>query len=148
MRSAWGLLAGALVLAFLMQLINCLFEAAGSVPDLEGCGFLAGGLGTLAVAYPTLAGMTAYRASRGNLLPRDRNISTPIWGGFIGAGGASLYFGAGFLLAFFRGHYGAISTPAVLWSMGYVALCWAGGWAGAAYAQNTERPLAWRDTGG
>ena len=55
---------GSAALAASMVLVNFAFEAAGSVPDLEGCGFLAGSLSSLALIYPLLACLVAGRAAR------------------------------------------------------------------------------------
>ena len=148
MRSVWGILAASLALAALMQLVNCLFEAVGSVPDLEGCGFLAGGLISHSIVFPMLAGLITFHWTRRSRLRSNYSGSAAIHSGTIGAVGATLYLSAGMTLAVLRGQYEALSPAVVLWSLAYIALCFGGGRFGAAFARNYDRTLAWRDSGG
>lgn len=146
MRSIWAVLVGSIGLAVLMQLTNYGFEAAGSVPDLEGCGFLAGGLGTLATVYPLLAALTAARiVCRMGSMNSDERLH--IVGAAAGLIGSTLYFSIGFILALGRGHYEALSLPVACWSLCFVLLCCAGGCMGAIRARNGMRFLYWRDSG-
>src|SRR5687767_14997029 len=103
MRSVWGIPAAALALAGLMQVVNCLFEAAGSVPDLEGCGYLAGGLLAHAALYPMLAALIGFHWTRRIRLRSLEFDSAGVNSGLIGAVGAALYLGAGMTLALLRG---------------------------------------------
>ncbi len=149
MRSVWfrgvGLSACGM-LALAMLLTNYGFEAAGSVPDLDGCGFLAGNLASLAMLYPLLAAAVAARALR--LLARryaddaDRIVRC---GGRIGAGGALLYFGSGVALTWMRSD--AAPMTSVLWPVIglYTLLCWAGGRLGAQRLVRIRPEFAWRE---
>src|SRR5258708_24930283 len=85
----------AAALSLSMVLVNIAFEAAGSVPDLEGCGFLAGSLVSLAILYPVLAGLFGARAAR--RLAR-RGVEPGVIdraGAAVGALGSGFYFGLG-----------------------------------------------------
>ena len=147
MRSVWGILAASLALAGLMQVTNCLFEAAGSVPDLEGCGYLAGGLLAHAVFFPALAALIGFLWTR-RISLRSQDLDSAADCGRIGALGATLYLSAGMALAVIRGQNEAIPPAVALWSLAYVTLCFGGGRLGAALARNYARSLAWRDAGG
>jgi hypothetical protein len=145
MRSFWGVLAGSLVLALLLQFTNCLFEAAGSVPDLEGCGFLAGGLPILGVLYPLLSSVIAFQFGR--KAPAPAAYDRAWYGGLMGALGAFAYFGIGIGLAVLRGRQEAISSAALFWILAFVLLCYAGGGLGAACARFRRDGLAVQDSG-
>ena len=145
MRSVWGVFVGSVVFALLMQIMNCLFEAAGSVPDLEGCGFLAGGLGILAVAYPALSFLVAYKVTRRRLNLWEQAHTRD--GGLTGAFGAALYLGLGISLAVVRGHGEAISWVSALWSLAFVILSYAGGSAGTLFSRVQATSFALRDSG-
>jgi hypothetical protein len=142
MRSKWIVLAGSVVLAFLMVLLNVLFEVAGSVPDLPGCGFLAGGLGVLALLYPALACTTTYH------FYRRFSFDSLARGGFLGAFGAAIYLGAGIGIALFRGRYEIASSNLSIWVVLYILLSFAGGFFGAVCARNACRRLAWVESEG
>src|SRR5689334_5105596 len=110
-----------------MVLVNIAFEAAGSVPDMEGCGFLAGSLLSLALLYPLLAGVCAARAAR-TLMGRGADQDTVTRSGAaIGACGSGLYFGFG-TLTVMRSSQGSFVSPNV-WALAAVfvlACAWAG----------------------
>jgi hypothetical protein len=124
----WGVIVTcAAALSVSMMLVNFAFEAAGSVPDLEGCGFLAGSLSSLALIYPLLAAFVAARAAR-PLVARGADGDTVARAGAaLGALGSGLYFGVG-TLSVLRGSQGASVSPN-LWVLaaGFVLACaWAG----------------------
>jgi hypothetical protein len=130
------------LLALVMLCINVGFEGAGSVPDIENCGFLAGSLTLLALLYPLAAGLVALRAC-GTLLrlaPAAFPFA-PRLGGRIGALGSFLYLGPG-LLAVATGPYGASLSPAA-WLLVpvYVGLCAAAGRVGGVMAQSRAAAL-------
>ena len=145
MRSLWAVLAGSLVVALLMQTTNCVFEAAGSVPDLEGCGFFAGGLGLLAIIYPTLSALVAHQFGR-----RPVNLwngNNPSVGGIMGGLGASIYLGIGIALALFRGHSEVLSPIVAVYLLAFAALSFAGGFAVALISEFQAKSFAFRDSG-
>jgi len=135
-------------LALAMQAANHGFEAAGSVPDIESCGFLAGSLGALAMVYPTLAALVAGRAVRalGRVLMPGIQEAASI-GSVVGLAGACLYFGFGVLLMALRGA-DAVLTPSLGILLGLdCLLCAAAGALGAAAAAARLQP-GWRDASG
>lgn len=151
MRVIWfpGITLGAaLLLALTMLGLNFAFEAAGSVPDIEGCGFLAGNLLSLLFLYPVAAGVVAGRAAL-LLVRRFPDAAEEILrvGGRIGFGGAALYFLGGILLAIFRSS--ASAFPPILWGLlaCYTLLSMLGGRAGALLILDRSRVPAWRGGG-
>ena len=119
--------AHAAALALSMVLVNIAFEAAGSVPDLDGCGFLAGSLAVLAFLYPLLAGVFGARLSR-RLLDKVRDADVIARSGAaVGALGSGFYFGLGGI-SVMRSPHGAAVSPN-LWALAtvFVLVCaWAG----------------------
>jgi hypothetical protein len=144
MRSISSVLSGSAALTVLMQLANWFFEAVGSVPDIEGCGFLAGGLGILAVIYPGLAAAVTYGLSRS----RPNPCESPIRCALAGVLGAGAYLIVGIVLAVSREHYGALSLPALAWAAAYVALAGVGALAGSKSASLYGARLAVSDSRG
>lgn len=151
MRTVWfrgGAMAGAGLLAVVMLLINYAFEAAGSVPDLEGCGFLAGSLASLAVLYPlaaaAVAGWTLRPLARRFAIDPSRVVR---YGGRIGAAGALTYFVAGLGLA--GGRSSSPLSLAVWPAMGaFTLLCWMGGRLGAFRVLRAEAAVSLQEGGG
>lgn len=119
--------ANAAALALSMVLVNVAFEVAGSVPDVEGCGFLAGNLISLALIYPLLAGAVGARIGR-SLSRKDADRDSILRSGAAATAlGSILYFGAG-CASVMRGPQGAIVSPN-LWALAalFVLVCaWAG----------------------
>jgi hypothetical protein len=147
MRAFLGVAAGSLVLAVLLQIANCVFEAAGSVPDIEGCGFLAGGIAASAIVFPAITLLLVTRMIRhfpGDLPARSRS---PIFGAAAGLAGSGLYLSGGMLLALYRGQYDAFSAIMAVWSAFLIAVCGMSGWLGGLLADLSEQILAWRDSG-
>src|SRR5436189_2582559 len=96
MRAVWfrGFVLGAAAsLALIMLFLNFAFEAAGSTPDAESCGFLAGNLLSLALLYPAAAAFVSFRFSRTLLrrVPQDGQAILRA-GGAVGLIGALIYF--------------------------------------------------------
>jgi hypothetical protein len=119
--------AGAAALALSMVLVNFAYEAAGSVPDIEGCGFLAGSLLSLALIYPSLAGVFGGRVARTLSRRSPSRAASARAGAAVGALGSGIYFGVG-SLSVLRGPHGAEITPN-LWALAacFVLACaWAG----------------------
>jgi hypothetical protein len=118
-------------LALSMVLVNFAFEAAGSVPDIEGCGFLAGSLLSLALIYPLMA--CAFGARLARILARKRVPASSIVraGAALGALGSGLYFGAGSFAVLTGPHGTAVSSN--LWALdaGFVLACALAGKLGA-----------------
>jgi hypothetical protein len=135
-----------MILAIFLQAANCLFEAAGSVPDIEGCGFLAGGFTLSAVTFTTLAILVTKNLCR--LLPQPgRAVGRRREGVAMGLTGAALYMSGGIVLAFARGHVEALVPVVGAWSTLLIAFCGAGGWIGGILAETANGPVAWRDSG-
>ena len=127
MRSFWlGCLtaSASLAVAATLLAINSAFEVAGSIPDVEQCGFLAGNLGSLLFIYP-IACVLIGRKAAGFGMSRWPDESEEIIRGLTFAGwvGGSLYFGAG--VSRIAARTPVWELPAVVWiAMGaYVALC-------------------------
>jgi len=147
MRTLWfrgvALLASG-ALAVVLWLINCAFQAAGSVPDVEACDFLTGGFIVLLALYPLAAGVVASRASRSlaRRFPESEDRITAC-GGWIGFGGAALYFVANLLIAASR----PLSDPfpPVVWGLLalHMLLAALGGWMGALWTLVKLELLAW-----
>ena len=144
MRSFSSVLSGSAALTILMQLANWFFEAVGSVPDIEGCGFLAGGLGILAIIYPGLAAAVTYGFSRN----RPNRCESPVLCATVGVFGAGAYLIIGIVLAVSRDHYGALSLPALAWTAAYISLAGIGALVGSITADLYGRRLAVGDSGG
>lgn len=152
MNSLWfrGVAAAAsALLALVMVAINIAFEAAGSVPDVEAFGFLAGHLAALLALYPLAAGVVAARAVRplARRFP-DAEEEVAHLGGRIGFAGAMLYFAVGILNAALRERLGAI--PPTGWGLLalYTLLSAQGGRMGAVWMMGRARTVAWREGGG
>lgn len=139
--------ANAAGLALAMVLVNFAFEAAGSVPDLEGCGFLAGSLLSLAFIYPLVAVAMGARTARS--LTR-RGVESDVIaraGAAVGALGAGFYFGLG-CYSVMRGPHGAAVSPN-LWALAavFVLGCSVGGKIGATVRPAGAWPYLLRRTG-
>jgi hypothetical protein len=148
MTSTWiraCVAAGATALAILLLGINQAFEAAGSIPDIEGCGFLAGSIPALALLYPVAAGIIARSLSR-RLHKRFpmRILRTRLFGAITGLCGACIYLGLGLLLSFTRPVSSPISPEALVISVFLMLLCAAGGYIGARRSALITSELAWR----
>ena len=131
MRWAQSNVLGSIIFSAMMQLANCAFETVGSVPDLEGCGFLAGGLGSLVVMYPMLSALNAsYLVRRGPMWDQV-GTSAAVLGALTGLCGSIIYLAIGFSLALTRGFYEAFSPLSVAWSVSFIALSVIGGALGA-----------------
>ena len=151
MRSIWfrGVaVTASITLAFAMLLINIAFEIAGSVPDVEGCGFLAGNLVALFALYPLAAGLIAARAA--GLLARrfpDAEGEIVRLGSRIGFKGAALYFLIGILNVALGSRFAAASP--MMWGLLalYTLLAALAGRLGAALVVAKIRTLAWREGG-
>jgi hypothetical protein len=131
-----------------MVAVNVAFEAAGSVPDLNACGFLAGNLLALLALYPVAAGVVAARAAR-VLVRRFPEADEEIvrMGGRAGAIGAGAYFAGGLMTVFANGHGADVPISAWLLLPFYTFLSFVAGRFGAsltvekggqAVLQNTE----------
>jgi hypothetical protein len=119
--------------ALAMVVINLAFEAVGSVPDIEGCGFIAGTTSGLILLYPLASLLISGLAVR-TLLPRSQyEIAAPRFGAKIGLGGAAFYLLTGTLLASTRFANGIPATLFVLIPI-YLAITTVAGAIGAAYA--------------
>lgn len=108
MRKIWFLIAaagGAGLLALAMLLVNIGFELAGSLPDIDACGFLAGDLAALGIFYPLCAALIAMRIAVG-LRRRYPDCERAILrcGVRIGLGGSALYLGVGLAAALAAPH--------------------------------------------
>jgi hypothetical protein len=110
--------SAAVLLSLAMLAVNLAFELAGSVPDIEGCGFVAGSLLVLLLLYPALSAALSSHAVR-FLIVRARFSEEALLraGGRIGAWGALLYFALGFAEVLWAPHSRGVSS---------------GGWAAAA----------------
>ena len=132
-------------LSLAMLAVNYGFEAAGSVPDVETCGFLAGNTLSLLIVYPLVAALVAGRAVR-FIASRftDRLPELAGNGRIIGLLGSSFYFACGVTVAI--GRFGANAVPPGIWCLIalYIALCAAGGWWAAVRALPRDDELAWR----
>jgi hypothetical protein len=116
---------GGSALALSMVLTNFAYDAAGSVPDIEGCGFLAGSLICLALIFPVLAAFIAGRAATALIRRGANSDDAARAGGQIGGLGSGLYFGLG-LLSLARSPY-PITLNLIAVSAGMILLCtWAG----------------------
>ena len=143
MRSIWCVLAGTAALTVTMQAVNWFFEAVGSVPDIEDCGFLAGGLGILAVIYPGLSGLIGYQFSLRLSAPRDYTWVSSL----MGALGSAAYLVMGIGLALSREQYGAVSAESLTWSVVYVLLSATGARLGSTLAELQGRLPALGNSG-
>ena len=134
---------GAAIVSLAFLAINVGFEAAGSVPDVETCGFLAGNSLALALLYPLAAALISLRATR-SLVSRGRanRADTRRVGGFIGLVGAAIYLGAGVAGAFARSGPSAVPPGTWILIASYLALCAFGGLAGALRAAGPARDFA------
>jgi hypothetical protein len=146
LRNIWfrGVTLGAAaLLAVVMLLINFAFEAAGSIPDFENCGFIAGSAVALFVLYPIAAGMIAYKAARAlsqRFEAEESNILR--CGKRIGLYGSGLYLFGG-MCTVLAGPHGASISPAVfLLLVAYTYLCRVAGRIGASIAQQKIATLA------
>lgn len=151
MRHLWlrGVaVAWAALLALSMLVLNHAFEAAGSVPDVEGCGFVAGSLASLLLLYPLLAAIIARSAVvwAGCRWTLDPACAVRL-GSFVALAGCGAYFGLGLLLTS-RGSQ--ISTPSALigWLALYVLLCVAAARWGALQGLRRVQQAALRADGG
>jgi hypothetical protein len=146
LRNIWfrGVTLGAAaLLAGVMLLINFAFEAAGSIPDFENCGFIAGSAVVLFALYPTAAGLIAYKAAR-ILSHRFANQENKILriGKRIGFYGSGFYLFAG-MCTVLAGPRSVSVTPAVfLLLVAYTYLCRVAGGIGASIAQYKAATLA------
>jgi hypothetical protein len=126
-----------------MLLINFGFEAAGSVPDFEGYGFLAGSLGSLFILYPLAAALLTSRISR-SLFQRYSYAPAEIarCGARIGLLGSMLYFAMGLGAADARNQ----AAPGALWILLplYVLSCSLAGRLGAMHGVERFRVPALR----
>jgi hypothetical protein len=143
-RSITGLTIAVTALAMLA--INSAFEAAGSIPDFENCGFLAGNLAALALLYPVITALIASKTVRLTYIFDRTSDSHRLLRLARGTGfGAALYFAAG--LAFTVGSSGRmVPIPVCLICVAYVLLSFVGGWVGAAMGARTTRRLAWNES--
>jgi hypothetical protein len=128
-------IAAALLFSATMLALNIGFEIAGSVPDVDGCGFLAGSLLALLLLYPLVAAFISARATdvliRRGVFDEARLLRC---GGRIGGWGAGTYF--------LLGIYGVLATPHspgvtfAGWALGafYTCASFAGARAGALWA--------------
>ena len=135
---------GIAAVVLLMQLANSGLEAAGSVPDLEGCAFLAGSLPALAVIYFAISVLTGYRLSRFLVLRCEQGIrySTASC-----AVGAAVYLLNGILVTMSReGAHVAASVWS--WALTYLFFCIAGGRLGAVLGTGAHLSPVLRDSGG
>src|SRR5260221_14459581 len=126
------LIAGAAALTIALFGLNLAFEVAGSIPDIEGCGFLAGSIPALMLLFPAVSWFIAYslnaavqRHLRGKLT-RER-----VCGTCMGILGASTYFGIALILSFSRPNGSPVHVEAVFVSAVLILLCAIGGYAGA-----------------
>src|SRR5258708_10171221 len=103
------IIAGATALTIALFGLNLAFEAAGSIPDIEGCGFLAGSIPALMVLFPAVSWLIAYSmnsAAQRYLIGKLTGVR--VCGTCIGFLGAAAYFGLGLLLSYFSPNGGPI----------------------------------------
>ena len=131
-----------------MLAINVAFEVAGSVPDIDGCGFLAGSLAVLLLLYPAISATVASRAVRflnsRARLEEDRLLRM---GGRIGGFGAFLYFGLGFAEVLWAPHSRGISAGGWAAAAAFTSVSFLGGRLGALVAILRTARLASQEIG-
>jgi hypothetical protein len=142
-------MAAAVALAAAMVAINFGFEAAGSVPDLEACGFLAGNWIVLLGLYPVAAAVVAARVAR--LLVRrfpEADEDVVRMGGRAGAIGAGAYFGGGILTLLAAGH--GTDVPILAWLLLplYTFSCFLAGRLGASLTVEKRAHVALQNSEG
>ncbi|MGC8667476.1 MAG: hypothetical protein ACP5VE_05115 [Chthonomonadales bacterium] len=133
--------ASTLLVACSMLLINYAFEAAGSVPDLPMCGFMAGNIWALMGLYPAAAcALTCYGtvpALRRRRVP-EAVVLRCAW--TAAATGSFVYFaGAAFLLGL-QGRLEAAPAMAWLISAFCIPITALGGIAGVLLAREGRAP--------
>jgi len=128
--------------------VNFAFELAGSVPDIDGCGFLAGNLVVLLVLYPLLAAAISSRATS-VLIARTNtnNVVSLRAGARIGGSGSALYFVLGALGVIAAPHTQGISTAGWIAAVVLTLACSLGGRLGAASAMLRSSRIAARESG-
>ena len=107
------LVAASAALALTLLVINVAFEVAGSVPDIDGCGFLAGPLLVLFLLYPLVSMLIGMRAAQ-RLIRRFPEASDEVVRvcGCAGLAGAAVYFGLGLIGALTRPYGGPVALSA------------------------------------
>jgi hypothetical protein len=131
-----------------MLAVNVGFELAGSVPDIAGCGFLAGSLLVLLLLYPALSAALSFRAIR-FLIGRARLDEQKLLrvGGRIGGWGAFLYFGLGIADLVLAPHARGVSAGGWAAAAVYIGLSFLGGRLGALLAILRFARVPARETG-
>src|SRR5258706_16003788 len=108
------LVLGAAALTIALFGLNLAFEVAGSIPDIEGCGFLAGSTPALMVLFPTVSWLIAYSINAAVQRYFSGILSRVcVCGTCMGCLGAATYFGIGVFLAYFRPNGSPIHVEAV-----------------------------------
>ena len=146
MRSIWqrGVIAtAAVILAVCMLAINIGFELAGSVPDVEGCGFLAGNLLALLFLYPAAAALVAARAT-GFIAARSSADDEALLrcGGRIGGWGGGIYLALGLVGMLNAPHSsGSLYAASAAWALviGYLVSAMLGDRLGALFKIQKRR---------
>ena len=142
MRSFWfrclGCI-GALTLSLAMLAVNYAFEAAGSIPDFEACGFLAGSSFGLMIVYPLTAAVLSHWLTA--VLLRafpERRSSLPRLGRDAAFAGSTFYLALG--MAVSVGRHGILSIPLQVFALSalYVMLAGMAGWLGALRTLSTK----------
>jgi hypothetical protein len=137
-------LLASVAIAVAMLFVNCAFEAAGSIPDYNNCGFLAGNLVALSIIFPILCALVVSRTVRYRAGCEPASEITRIRRSARAAGcGAALYFAGGIVFsAAFAG--GLPPLPVWLICGAYIGLGWIGGWIGATMGTRALRRMIWR----
>jgi hypothetical protein len=138
----------AILVSLTMLAVNLAFELAGSVPDIDGCGFLAGSLVVLLLLYPVISATIASRAARFVMsrtqMGEDRLLR---FGGRVGGFGAFLYFGLGFAEVLWASHSRGISASGWAAAAVFTGVSFLGGRLGALVAILRTTRLASQETG-
>jgi len=134
---------GAFALALALFGLNIAFEVAGSIPDIEGCGFLAGSVPALLLLFPALSALLTYHMNRA--LHRHfggvrRSLALGFYAAYLGAG---VYLGGGLLLSSLRPS-GVIHIEGIGVSLLLAILCGVGGCLGALRGEIVTGQFAWR----
>ncbi len=139
------LFAGAAALTFALFVLNLAFEAAGSIPDIEGCGYLAGSIPALMVLFPAVSWFITY--STNAVVQRRLNANLPrvrVCGTCMGILGAMAYVGMGVFLSYSWPNSSPVHVESIFVSGVLIVLCAIGGYGGARRNEQVTASIAWR----
>ena len=138
-----SILIGASVMVVALLGLNMAFEVAGSIPDIEGCGFLAGSIPALLILFPGIAASLVYSINR--FLHRRYTIvpCSLSLGFFTACLGGCVYLGCGLILSALNPS-GTIQIVGIGICVLLAVLCGLGGYLGAMRSEMIAASPAWR----